>query len=113
MPPFELATIAALSVVGSVWDGVGWVTVRQEKGRTRWVGFWFVFFHCLCVKIDSDGILEMKRGVAEALGCAGEGSSGHRSEGKRMRQNCLTDRLYFNKVSFKFSHSYIRTIYVH
>ncbi|VDK88999.1 unnamed protein product [Litomosoides sigmodontis] len=40
----------------------------------------------------------MKRGVAETLGCAGEESSDHRSEGKRVRQNRLTDRLYFNKV---------------
>ncbi|CAG9532634.1 unnamed protein product [Cercopithifilaria johnstoni] len=48
--------------------------------------------------IGCDGILEMKRGVDETSACAGEESGDRGSEGKRMRQNNLTDRLYFNKV---------------
>ncbi|VBB27209.1 unnamed protein product [Acanthocheilonema viteae] len=40
----------------------------------------------------------MKRGVIETLACTGEEAADRGLEEKRMRQNYLTDRLYFNKV---------------
>lgn len=52
----------------------------------------------------------MKRGVVETSTCEGQECSNLGSEGKRVKQSCLMDRLYFNKVSFKFSLGYIRTI---
>lgn len=42
----------------------------------------------------------MKRGAVETSACVDKESGDHGSEGKRVRQNYLTDRLYFNKVSF-------------
>uniref|UniRef100_A0A915Q5A1 Serine/threonine specific protein phosphatases domain-containing protein n=1 Tax=Setaria digitata TaxID=48799 RepID=A0A915Q5A1_9BILA len=41
---------------------------------------------------------EMKRGSVETSACAGQECGDLQSEGKRAKQNCLLDRLYFNRV---------------